>query len=92
MRKYWIRKNCPNVNGLLEQGDTGWPPDSVGTFLIGSFDSRELNLFYVMRGFIIKMHLLRNLGHAKQPGLVKGDPYRTGSHNWRSKKQNPRQL
>lgn len=39
-----MRKNCPNVKGLLEQGDTTWSADSVGTFLIGSFDSKEFIL------------------------------------------------
>lgn len=89
MRKYQMRKKCPNVNGLLKQGDMAWPPDSLGMFLIGSFGSTELNLFYV-RQRLIKMYLLRNLGNALQPGHVeKRDPYRTGSHsqNW-----NPRQL
>lgn len=38
------------------------------------------------------MHLLRNLGNVKQPGLVKANPYRTGSHSWRPKNQNLRQL
>ena len=41
--------------------------DWLEMFLIDSFGSKEL--FNVMWGFIIKMHLLRNLENANQPGI-----------------------
>lgn len=57
-------------------------------FLIDSFGSKEL--FYVMWGFIIKMHLPRNLENANQPGLMeKRDPNINGYH---SQNRDPRQL
>lgn len=78
MKKYWVKKECPNVNGIFTHGDIAWPPECSYSFS----GSGELNLFCVLQAFIINMHLLKNLGTAKQPGLMeKRDPCRTGSHS-----------